>query len=106
MRCSESPLATLAAKPEPPTRTQPATTSSSALSQVIYAPGTSWASSPEHRIRPGSCAPRGLDHDTGIPSKPTMPSQFASKEATASGTLKRIRGEMDVKPTLRDKGSP
>ena len=50
MRCSESLLATLAAKPEPPTRTEPTTTSSSASNQVIYVPGTSPASSPEHRI--------------------------------------------------------
>jgi hypothetical protein len=32
------------------------------------------------------------------------PAQSRVKEARMPGTLKRIRGEMDVKPTPRDKG--
>jgi hypothetical protein len=67
------------------------------LSQIAFARGACGglgenpdALRGEHGIeRAGECAP---------------PSQFANEEVKVPGTLKRIRGEMDVKPTPRDNG--
>jgi hypothetical protein len=53
--------------------------------------------------------PRMFDTGTapgiaGSQPEPAIPSHFASQGGHVPRTLKRIRGEMDVKPTPRDKG--